>query len=93
LGPQIVELDCEEVWRHLSDYIDGDVDSALRHNMSAHFENCAHCTAILDGTRNVVELLADGKSFALPAKLRSRLYDKLNQHLAAEGAGKITPES
>ena len=82
---RVIELDCVEVWRHLSDYIDNDVDPALRANMSAHFENCAHCTAILDGTRNVVELVGDGKSFALPPRVGERFYDKLHQYLEGEG--------
>ena len=81
---RVIELDCVEVWRHLSDYIDNDVDAELRANMSAHFENCAHCTAILDGTRNVVELVGDGKSFALPPKVGERFYDKLNHYLESQ---------
>ncbi|HSS95586.1 MAG TPA: zf-HC2 domain-containing protein, partial [Terriglobales bacterium] len=80
-----------EVWRHLSDYVDNDIDADLKANMSAHFENCDHCTAILDGTRNVVALVGDGKSFELSAKVSNRLYDKLNQHLEAEGSQKIKP--
>jgi len=85
LPDRVIELDCVEVWRHLSDYVDHDVDPELRANMSAHFENCAHCTAILDGTRNVVELVGDGKSFPLPAPVSARLYDKLNRYVAGEG--------
>ena len=80
----MIELDCVEVWRNLSDYIDDDVDLELKANMSAHFENCAHCTAILDGSRNVIALVGDGKSFSLPAKVSERLYGKLNQHLAEQ---------
>ena len=50
--------------------------------MALHFKDCAHCSAILDGTRNVVELIADGRTFELPTKVSQRLYAKLNQHLA-----------
>jgi Putative zinc-finger len=77
-----IELDCEEVWRHLSDYIDEDVSAELRASMVLHFKDCAHCTAVLDGTRNVVQLVGDGKAFEVPPPVSQRLYAKLNQYLA-----------
>ncbi len=81
MSVRVIELDCVEVWRHLSDYVDNDVDPELKQNMSAHFQNCDHCTAILDGTRNVVALVGDGKSFPLPARVSQRFYGKLNEYL------------
>ena len=46
-----IEIDCEEVWRQISNYLDNDVGPELRAIMAAHFKDCAHCSAILDGTR------------------------------------------
>lgn len=51
--------------------------------MAAHFKNCGHCSAILDGTKNVVKLIGDGKAFELPANSSRRFYGKLDQYLAA----------
>jgi hypothetical protein len=45
--------------------------------MEAHFKVCAHCKAVLDGTKNVVKLVADGVEYALPDGFSQRLYDKL----------------
>jgi hypothetical protein len=56
------EISCVEVWRKISNYIDGDVSPELRARMEAHFKNCKHCTAIHDGTRNVVRLIGDGNT-------------------------------
>jgi predicted anti-sigma-YlaC factor YlaD len=78
-----IEIDCEEVWRHISNYLDDEVDPMLRATMSAHFKDCAHCTAVLDGARNVVKLVGDGRAFEIPAGARERFYKKLNDHLAA----------
>ena len=78
----IVEIDCLEVWRQISGYLDNEVEPDLRAAMSAHFKDCAHCSAILDGTRNVVKLVGDGKAFELPASTGRRLYAKLDDHLA-----------
>jgi hypothetical protein len=78
-----IEIDCEEVWRQISNYLDDDLDPELRASMKSHFKDCAHCSAILDGTRNVVELVGDGKAFAIPAAKSQTLYKKLNNYLAA----------
>ena len=78
----IVEIDCVEVWRNLSNYVDNAVDPDLRAVMAAHFKGCAHCSAVLDGTRNVVKLVGDGMAFEVPSAVSRRLYMKLDQHLA-----------
>ena len=79
-----IEIECEEVWRQISNYLDDEVDSGLRADVSSHFKDCAHCSAILDGARNVVRLLGDGRAFEISSKISSRIYKKLNDHLAAK---------
>jgi hypothetical protein len=79
----IVEIECAEVWRQISNYLDDDVDPQLRATMSSHFKDCAHCSAVLDGTRNVVKLVGDGRAFERPSGTTQRLYKKLNDHLGA----------
>jgi putative zinc finger protein len=74
-----VEISCLEVWREISNYIDKEIDADLRFRMEAHFKVCAHCTAILDGTRNVVKLVTDGVEFDLPEGFSKRLYHKIKE--------------
>jgi anti-sigma factor RsiW len=83
-----IEIDCEEVWRQISNYVDDEVDPGLRTIMASHFKDCAHCSAILDGTRNVVKLVGDGRAFEIPARTSQRFYKKLNDHLAARRSKK-----
>jgi anti-sigma factor RsiW len=73
----MTEISCVEVWREISNYIDAAIDPELRARMEAHLKVCAHCTAVLDGTRNVVKLLADGVEYDLPPDFSQRLYNKL----------------
>jgi Putative zinc-finger len=75
-----IEIDCEEVWRQISNYLDDEVDPGLRATMASHFKDCAHCSAVLDGARNVVKLVGDGRAFEIPTG--DRFYKKLNDHLA-----------
>ena len=78
-----IEIDCEEVWRQISNYLDDEVEPGLRAVMASHFKDCAHCSAVLDGARNVVKLVGDDRAFEVPAKASQRLYNKLHEHLAA----------
>lgn len=73
----VIEISCVEVWREISNYIEGEIDPELRARMEAHFRVCAHCTAVLDGTKNIVKLVADGVEYALPEGFSERLRDKL----------------
>jgi anti-sigma factor RsiW len=72
-----MRIKCEHVWEHISAYIDGDVDPALRAEIEKHLETCEICSAVLDSTRNVVVLVADGRVFELPAGFSDRLHERL----------------
>jgi|SRR3974390_1262377 len=74
---RVIEISCLEVWKEISNYLDNEVGPELRARMEAHFKVCAHCTAILDGTRNVVKLVADGMEYQMPEGFTRRLYDKI----------------
>jgi anti-sigma factor RsiW len=73
----VIEISCLEVWREISNYVDDDVVPELRARMEAHFKSCAHCKAVLDGTKNVVKLVADGVEYELPSGFSDRLYGKI----------------
>jgi hypothetical protein len=79
----IIEIECAEVWRQISTYLDDELDPGLHARMASHFKDCAHCRAVLDGTRNVLKLVGDGRAFEIPAGASQRFYKKLNHHLAA----------
>ena len=54
-----VEINCSEVIREISNYLDECVSPELRQQITAHLEKCSHCTAIWDGLRNTVILVGD----------------------------------
>jgi Putative zinc-finger len=74
-----IEISCVEVWREISNYLNEEISPEMRERMEAHFKACAHCTAVLDGTRNVVELIGDGRVFPVPDGFSKRLYKKLQK--------------
>jgi anti-sigma factor (TIGR02949 family) len=73
----VIEISCLEVWREISNFVDDEVDPELRARMEAHFKVCAHCKAIVDGTKNVVKLVADGVEYQVPEGFSRRLYDRI----------------
>jgi Putative zinc-finger len=77
----VIEISCVEVWREISNYVDEATEPELRSRMEAHFKVCKHCSAILDGTKNVVKLIADGAEFEIPSNLGKRIYTKLDRQL------------
>jgi hypothetical protein len=74
-------VSCEQVWQEISNYLDGEVSPQLRSAIEAHLRECRHCTAILDGTRNVVHLYADDRLVELPAGFSARWQQKLAESM------------
>jgi hypothetical protein len=68
---------CEDVWREISNYVDGDVEAGLRSSMDEHFKTCARCSSVLAGTRNVVEIYGDERMLEVPAGFSRRLQNRL----------------
>ena len=73
-------IECMEVISQISDYIDGNVESRLRLAIREHIRGCNHCAAIYDGTRNVIQLVCDGRTFELPAGFSDRMEARLATH-------------
>jgi hypothetical protein len=72
------EISCRQVVRELSTYIESGVDLDLRREIEHHLAGCIHCTAIYDGLRNVITLMADNRTFELPVGFSHRLRAKLS---------------
>ena len=68
---------CEDVWREISNYFEGDLDPALKLAMEEHFAQCTGCQSVRDGMRNVIDLYGDKSMFTLPAGFYPRLHDRL----------------
>ena len=74
-------MNCEQVRREVSNYLDGDVDAALHSSMDDHFRTCKRCASVLAGTRNVVQLYGDERMLEVPAGFSQRLEKGLEKRL------------
>jgi hypothetical protein len=74
---------CEQVWKEISNYIDGEVDQGLRSAMDEHFRTCKKCASVLAGTRNVIRVYSDERMIEVPAGFGRRLEKRLVQDVRA----------
>jgi len=74
-------LNCKGVIRELSNYIDGDLDPAVKQELQRHLEHCEDCTMIVDQTKKSIEILCDSQPVELPSDVRSRLHAVLREKL------------
>ena len=72
-------LNCKKVLLEISNYLDGNLDEDLKRNIETHVRMCRHCKVVFDTTRKTIELYCDGKLFALPDDVRTRLHESLRQ--------------
>ncbi len=78
-------VNCEQVWKEISNYVDGDIDAALRSTMDEHFRTCKKCASVLAGTRNVVQLYGNERMLEVPAGFGRRLEKRLAKNTAVSG--------
>lgn len=86
-----MRIDCKHVWEHISTYIDDEVEAELRAEIDRHLESCKICSAVLDSTRNVVVLVADGRAFDIPAGFSQRLHERLDREMQQADSDEAQP--
>jgi hypothetical protein len=74
-------VNCEQVWQEISNYLEGEVSPELRAAMETHFHDCKHCTAVVDGTRNVINLYGDDRFMQLPAGFTAGWRNRLTEYM------------
>jgi len=78
-------LSCDEAWKAISDNIDENLAAVHRRALDRHLARCCHCTAVLQGVRNLIRLYSDERVFVLPDGFHERLERRLRQ-ITASGA-------
>jgi len=74
---ECMQIDCTEVQRELSNYIENDVTPEIRRKMEDHFVGCRGCTAVYDWWRNVIQLVSGNNVLELPSGFSQRLLARL----------------
>lgn len=64
---------CDELISKLSDYLDGELDSALAEPLIRHLEHCEDCRLVVDTTRKTIQICCGTEPTPLPPDVRKRL--------------------
>ncbi len=71
-------MNCQEVVRQLSEYLDGELEAGLIQALEQHLAACRDCRIIVDTTRKTIEILCNSEPLPLPAPVHERLMKALS---------------
>ena len=54
-------MNCNGVIREISNYIDGDLDAAMKHELEGHLHHCEDCAMVVNQTKMTVEVFCDSQ--------------------------------
>lgn len=76
-------MNCKEVVRRLSEYLDRELEPELERDLVRHLEHCEDCSLIVDTTRKTIDIYCAADPVPLPADVQDRLLRALNAKLGS----------
>lgn len=74
-------MNCHRVILEISNYIDGDLDAAVKLEIEQHLQRCGECTLVINQTKLTVEIFCDAQQVELPQDVRTRLHEALQRKM------------
>ena len=74
---------CKQFLQELNDYLDPNVDAAIKANLEAHVNKCPNCFVIVDTTLKTLQVYKGMEPQTLPDDVRTRLWQALEKKMAA----------
>lgn len=74
-------MNCRNIVRELSNYLDEALDSTLRASIEKHLANCEDCRVVVDTTKQTIQIFCNSEPAPLPEDTRQRLRDALKSRL------------
>jgi anti-sigma factor RsiW len=78
---------CKDFLRELSDFLDENVDPAVRRDLERHISECPNCWVICDTTKKTIQVYKGMDPEALPEKVHDRLVEILEKRCGKPGCG------
>lgn len=75
-------MKCKDVIREISNYLDGNLDAAIKQELSKHLSHCEHCSLVVDQMKLTIEIFCDSQPVELPSEVRTRLHKALRRKMA-----------
>jgi predicted anti-sigma-YlaC factor YlaD len=74
-------VNCRNIVKELSNYLDEALDSTLKASIEKHLENCEDCKVVVDTTKQTIQIYCNSEPAPLPEDTRVRLRDALRKRL------------
>jgi len=78
-------LNCKGVILEISNYLDGELQPAVKLELEQHLEHCEDCKMVVDQTKLTVDIFCDSKPVELPLHVQSRLHQALRRKFSEKG--------
>lgn len=72
---------CKKLLTELSNYLDDELDAALRAEIELHAQRCPNCYIIIDSTRKTVQLFKDCGPYDVSPALHARIEQAVRAHV------------
>lgn len=78
---------CKDFLRELSDYLDANVDPAVRKDLERHISECPNCWVICDTTKKTIQVYKGMDPEPLPEKVHDKLVQILEKRCGKQTSG------
>jgi len=73
------EVDCTEVRRLSSDYLDDDLPQVKKSGIQAHLSNCGPCRAFVETLASTIGILARFPRVSAPSSFKESVMDRIKR--------------
>lgn len=74
-------MNCRNVVKELSNYLDEALDQTLKASIEQHLTNCEDCRLVVDTTKKTIQIYCNAEPLPLPEDTRIRLRQALEKRL------------
>jgi predicted anti-sigma-YlaC factor YlaD len=82
-------VNCRNIVKELSNYLDESLDSSLRASIEKHLEHCEDCRIVVDTTKQTIQIFCNAEPAPLPEETRQRLRAALKERLGRARAERL----
>ena len=73
-------MGCRKLLSEVSNYLNGDVDAAVRQELETHAAKCPNCWVVIDTTRKTIQIFQGCEPYPIPESLQEKLHQALQKH-------------
>ncbi|MFC1852928.1 anti-sigma factor family protein [candidate division CSSED10-310 bacterium] len=72
-------MNCKEIMKKISEYVDGELNEQDCQSIKEHINNCPACQTFIQSFSNTIELCKDLLKADIPPETRQRLHQRLKE--------------